>query len=362
MKRIENITRGRKRRHAMVNVGIIGCGKIAQVRHIPEYRMNGEARLAGYYDFNKDRAVSLAKEFGGKAYDSVDELLADPEIDAVSVCVANDAHAEITIKALNAGKHVLCEKPMATTLSACEEMAAAANKAGKKLMIDQNQRLAKAHVKAKKLLAQGEIGKVITFKTTFGHGGPETWSVDGGSNTWFFDKKRASMGAMADLGIHKTDLIQYLLDTKVVQTTAVVTTLDKRYQDGKLIDVDDNAICIYKMGNGVIGTMTASWTYYGAEDNSTILYGTKGIMKIYSNPEYAIEVIGRNGEKVYYDVEQIQTNDSQTKTGIIDAFVKCITEDEEPLISGESVLAAMRAVFGSIESGETGKTVTVNTR
>jgi len=344
----------------MVKVGIIGCGKIAQVRHIPEYCMNEDAQLAGYYDFNKERAASLAEEFGGRAYDSVEELLADPEIDAVSVCAANNAHAEITIKALNAGKHVLCEKPMATTLEDCEAMVEAANKAGKKLMIDQNQRLAKAHVKAKKLIARGEIGKVITFKTTFGHGGPETWSVDGGANTWFFDKKRASMGAMADLGIHKTDLIQFLLDTRVAETTAVVTTLDKRYPDGELIGVDDNAICIYKMQNGIIGTMTASWTYYGSEDNSTILYGTEGIMKIYSNPAYAIEVIGRNGEKVYYDVEQIQTNDNQTKTGIIDAFVECITKDEEPLISGDSVLAAMRAVFGSIESSKTGKTVQVN--
>ena len=156
----------------------------------------------------------------------------------------------------------------------------AADENGKYLMIGQNQRFAKAHVKAKELISEGVIGDVITFKTTFGHGGPETWGIDGAKNTWFFDKSRSVMGAMADLGVHKTDLIQFLLDSRVIETTAHITTLDKKDAQGNLIGVDDNAICIYKMENGVVGTMTASWTYYGEEDNSTILYGTEGIMKI----------------------------------------------------------------------------------
>ncbi len=344
----------------MIGIGIIGCGKIAQVRHIPEYADNKNAELRGYYDPHFDRAQDLAEKYGGKAYETIDELLADTSIDAVSVCLANAAHAEVTVKALNAGKHVLCEKPMAVTLAECEAMVEASDKTGKYLMIDQNQRLAKAHAKAKLLIAQGVIGKILTFRTTFGHGGPETWSIDGTLNTWFFDKKRASMGAMADLGVHKTDLIQYLVGSKVVETTAVLTTLDKKYSNGELIGVDDNAICIYKMENGIIGTMTASWTYYGEEDNSTILYGTKGIMKIYSNPAFSIEVVSRDGEKIYYDLEKIQTNDNQTKSGVIDEFVDCLMNNREPDISGRDVLNAMRAVFGSLESSETGKTVRVN--
>lgn len=344
----------------MVRVGIIGCGKIAQVRHIPEYADNKDAEIAGYFDFHADRASGLAEQYGGRVYTTIDELIAAQEIDAVSVCLANAAHAEVTIKALNAGKHVLCEKPMATTLADCEAMVAAAEKNGKALMIDQNQRLARAHVKAKSLIERGEIGRVLTFRTAFGHGGPETWSVDGTLNTWFFDKKRAAMGVMADLGVHKTDLIQYLIGSKVVETTAVLATLDKKYANGEPITVDDNAVCIYKMENGVIGTMTASWTYYGEEDNSTVLYGTEGIMKVYANPAFSIEVVSRNGERAYYDVEKIQTNDNQTKSGVIDAFIECVVEGREPLISGKSVLDAMRAVFGSLESAETGKTVKVN--
>lgn len=343
-----------------MRVGVIGCGKIAQTRHLPEYRDNAHAELAGYYDFNLERAREIADLYGGKAYESVEALLADETIDAVSVCVANNAHAEISIQALKAGKHVLCEKPMATTIEDCEAMAAAARENGKYLMIGQNQRMAKAHKKAKELIARGMIGKVLTFKTTFGHGGPETWSIDGGAGSWFFDKKRAAMGAMADLGVHKTDLIQFLLDGKVVSTQAVITTLDKKNPKGELIGVDDNAICIYRLDNGIIGTMTASWTYYGAEDNSTVLYGTEGIMRIYDNPDYSIEVIKKDGDKIFFDLDKIQTNDNQTKSGIIDAFVDSVVNGKEPEISGRDVLAAMRAVFASIEASETGKTVEIN--
>ena len=265
----------------------------------------------------------------------------------------------LTIAALRAGKHVLCEKPMATTLADCEAMAAAARESGRFLMIGQNQRLTKAHQKARQLVADGVLGDILTFRTTFGHGGPETWSVDPGKNTWFFDKSKAAMGAMADLGIHKTDLIQYLLGQTVVEATAKVTTLDKRGADGQLIGVDDNAICIYRMSGGAIGTMTASWTYYGAEDNSTVLYGTKGILRIYDDPAYSLKLITAGGEKALYELEAIQTNDNQTASGVIDCFMDCLTGNTPPAISGESVLTAMRAVFACLESSRTGRAVSV---
>ena len=342
-----------------IRVGIIGCGKIAQVRHIPEYVANPNVELYGFYDINQTRTEELAKKYGGKAFASYEELLADETIEAVSVCAANHVHAEITIAALKAGKHVLCEKPMAVTLSECEAMVAAAEESGKYLMIGQNQRLAKAHAKAKELIEQGAIGKVLTFRTIFGHGGPETWSIDPGSNVWFFDKTKAAMGAMADLGIHKTDMIQYVLGSKIVKTQAVLTTLDKKDATGSLIGVDDNAICIYQMENGIIGTMTASWTYYAAEDNTTVIYGTKGELRLYDDPKYSVQQINADGTRIDYQIDQIQTNDNQTASGIIDLFVDCLVEKKEPEISGANVLHAMKAVFASIESSAKGCVIEV---
>lgn len=343
----------------IVGIGIIGCGKIAQVRHIPEYEANPDARVVALYDYNLDRARELAEAHGARAYATMEELLADPEVDAVSVCTSNATHAEATIAALRAGKHVLCEKPMATTIEDCEAMVAAAREAGRALMIDQNQRFARAHVRAKELIDAGRIGRVLTFRTTFGHGGPETWSIDPGTASWFFDPKRAAMGAMADLGVHKTDLIQWLIGQRVVAATAKVATLDKRDAAGKFVGVDDNALAIYQMDGGALGTMTASWTYYGPEDNSTVIYGTEGVMRIYDDPAHSIELDLRGGETEYYDVEAIQTNDNQTASGVIDAFVDCLERGAEPPVSGESVLAAMRAVFACVESSRTGRTVEV---
>ena len=341
----------------MLNIGIIGCGKIAQVRHLPEYEQNPGARIAGLYDLNQERAQTLAAQYGAKVYPSYEALLADPAIDAVSVCSANVSHAEITVAALEAGKHVLCEKPMATTLEDCERMVAAARKSGKYLMIDQNQRLAGAHRKARELIRAGAIGKPLTFRTAFRHGGPETWSVDPGKSTWFFDKKRAAMGAMADLGVHKTDLIQYLIGQTVDEVEAQLCTLDKKFSDGSPITVDDNAFCIYHMDGGAVGTMIASWTNYGPEDNSTVINGTEGVLRIYDDPAHTLVLERKDGTRVCYDVDAIQTNDNQTKSGMIDLFVEGLKDPTVQGIDAQSVLTAMRAVFAAIESSETGRRV-----
>lgn len=343
----------------MKKIGILGCGKIAQVRHIPELADNPDVQLVGYYNPTTSRAEDMAAKYGGKVYASVEELTADPEIDAVVVALANQAHASVTIQALNAGKDVLCEKPMAVTLEECEAMVEAAKKNGKILMIAQNQRLTKAHAEARKMIAEGAIGKVLTFRTTFGHGGPETWSINPGKSTWFFNKNSAAMGAMADLGIHKTDLIQFLLGQNVTSVSATISTLDKTGEDGQLIGVDDNAICIYTMEDGIIGTMTASWTYYGAEDNSTVIYGTEGILRIYDNPDYAIQLIKKDGEQINLDVEAIQTNDNQTKSGMPDLFIETLEKNLDSDLLGEKILPAMRAIFAALKSNAEKQTIEI---
>jgi len=342
----------------MINIGVIGCGKIAQVRHLPEYADNENVNIAAVFDLDMERAEEMAAKYGAKAYKSYQELIINPEIDAVSVCAANAAHCEITVAALEAGKHVLCEKPMATTLEECEKMVEAAKRTGKFLMIGHNQRLTKAHAEARRLILAGEIGNIITFRAIFGHGGPETWAIDS-KNVWFFNKKVAVLGAIADLGIHKTDIIQFLTGQKVQEVMAFVGTLDKKNAVGELISVDDNSICLYKMDGGAVGTMTASWTHYGPEDNSTVLYGTKGIMHIYNDPKYSIVIEKKNGERIFYEIDKIQTNDRQTKSGLIDLWVQSIMNDTSPQISGEEALSAMKAVFAAIESAKTGKKIRI---
>ena len=237
----------------MIKIGIIGCGKIAQTRHLPEYATNPDAKLVGYYDKIAERAAQMAEKYGGKVYDSYYDLINDPEIDAVSVCVENRNHAEITNAALYAGKHVLVEKPMAVTLAECESMVAAAEFNGKHLMVGHNMRFDPVHRRAKELLEAGVIGDIITFRTTIGNAGPEGWSPD--RDAWFFDKDKAAMGALSDLGIHKLDLLQYLTGQTVIETTAKVMTLNKHDDHGHFIGVDDNALCILRMNGGAVGQL-----------------------------------------------------------------------------------------------------------
>ena len=346
----------------MLRIGIIGCGKITQVRHAPEYAENPDCELAAFYDFIPERAQSMVKEYGGKAYVSVDELL-DSGLDAVSVCVANADHAAVTIKALKKKLHVLCEKPMATTLGDCDDMLEAAVDAGRILMLGHNQRLAQAHVEARKRVEAGEIGKIISFHTTFGHPGPEGWT--GQKNSWFFDKKRAAFGALADLGIHKTDLLQYLLGEAITAVKATFCTLDKKYPDGSPITVDDNAFCIYRTRSGATGQMHVSWTFYGPEDNSTVLYGTRGIIRCYADPEYSLIIEHMDGRVEKMALDQMTSNEEQTtggrtSTGVIDTFVQSVLTGEKSVCDAQEAIQAMRVIFAAERSAQNNCEIEIN--
>ena len=343
----------------MLKVGIIGCGSIAKQRHGYEYFHNADVQIKGFYDLIAARAQALADLYGGSVYADVDAMLADPEIDAVSVCMANAFHAEISIKALKAGKHVLCEKPMAVTMEQCQAMVDAARESGKRLMIGHNQRLAPAHKKAKELLTSGALGRVITFQSTFGHKGPEMWSMDKSANTWFFKKASASFGSMADLGIHKIDLMRYLIGSEITSVYSTMKVLDKKFPDGTPIEVDDNSVEILNFADGAMGTVTTSWTHYGEECNASVLYCEKGIMKLYADPRYSLKVVNADGTRVLYALDRLQTNDDaqQASSGVIDEFVSAIEENRPSVLDAADVIRSMRAVFACLRSAEEGRLI-----
>ena len=243
---------------------------------------------------------------------------------------------------------------MAITLAECESMVAAAERNSRHLMVGHNMRFDPVHRKAKQLLDSGIIGDVITFRSVYGNSGPEGWSED--RDAWFFDKNKAAMGALSDMGIHKVDLIQYLLGQKVIETTAKVVTLNKRDAEGKLISVDDNALCILKMSGGALGTMAASWTVYGHECQSTVLYGTRGLMMIYSEPSAPIIVSDLEGNRTSFAFDT-----TSEKSGVIDEFVDALVHDRDPEVSGKEALTTMRTIFGSIRSSDIARPVAVNT-
>ncbi len=338
-----------------LRVGIIGSGSIATHRHAPEYALNPDVEIVAFVDRVPERAEKLAKKYDAKAFSKAEDILNIKDMDAVSVCTPNAFHAPLTIAAFQAGKHVLCEKPMATSAEEAKSMISASQAAGKFLMIGHNQRLAPLHVKAKELISNGTIGKVISFRTSFSHPGPESWSIEGATG-WFFDKKQAFVGTMGDLGVHKADLVRWLLGEEIVEVASMVEHLEK-----PMGDVDDNAVCLLKSQTGAIGTLTASWTHYPGEDNATYLFGSKGHIRIGADPKFSVMCFLKTGEKQYFEVGAMQTNEGggQSDTGVILAFVTSILTNTPPAISGDEGRKALAIILACLKSSETKQFVKV---
>ena len=339
-----------------IKYGFIGSGSIMQYRHLPECHEGKNMVVAAIADPMEDRARTIADKYDATPYYDHQKMLAEADLDAVVVGSPNVFHAPHTIEALNAGYHVLCEKPMAGDIKSAKEMIAAADKAGKYLMIGMNQRLMPPHVKAKQVLDRGELGKVLAFETNFKHAGPDGWSVDG-ALSWFFDDKLAIMGVNGDLGIHKADLMRFLLGEEFTHVGGFVTTLDKKKPDGQPIALDDNAYLTLKTESGIIGSIHISWTNYGrVNDNGTVLHCEKGVMRIGMDDTYGVMVDFRDGRKERYVVGAMATNEKQLPSGVIDSFTECIINQTPPTIDGQEGLRALTVITTAIDASKEGVT------
>ncbi|WP_058306562.1 Gfo/Idh/MocA family protein [Gracilibacillus massiliensis] len=338
-----------------LKVAVIGCGSIAINRHLPEYKANKHVEIVAVCDVLEERAQLTGSEYNAPAYTDYKKAITESDADLVSVCLPNYLHAPVSIFAAEQGKHVLCEKPMATSEKEAQDMIAASEKAGKKLMIAHNQRFVPSHEKAKQMIAAGELGKLYSFRTTFGHGGPEGWSIDG-KDSWFFRKEEAFIGALGDLGVHKADMIRYILGEEFTEVASMIESSAKENSD-----VDDQAVTILRSQTGIIGTLTASWAYKGGEDNSTVIYGEKGNLRLEDDPNYSLIASFTDGTKVNYELGKIQTNDSdgQTSSGVVDHFVDCVLHDRKPLIDGTEGYKSLKIILAALESNQTKKNVSL---
>ncbi len=340
-----------------LQIGIIGAGTVVRVRHLPETQSNPLTKVAAICDIVESRVNEMAAQYDCKAYTDYKDLVQDPEIDAVIVAATNTTHAEMSIAALNAGKHVLCEKPMATNLADAKNMVEAARKSGKQLMIAHNQRLENAHIKAKALIDEGKIGKILTFTSVFGHPGSEDWAIDG-ENTWFYKKDITGLGVLGDLAIHKLDLVRWLIDDDYSEAMAMLGTLSKTYPNGELIDVEDNAVCLLTTKKGFLGTMIASWSYQ-KEENSTKIYGQKGVMEINTHPDYPLVIHYDHEHAEFHKTGKQSTNVEQVKSGVMDAFADALLNEKEVPIPGIEGYKALEAVIACQESFLNGRKIKI---
>lgn len=187
-----------------LKIGIIGVGNISGM-HIQAYQQNPNVELYAFCDINETQLKKRAEEFGvSRTFTNKEDMLALPELDAVSVCTWNSAHAECTIAALEAGKHVLCEKPMATNAEDARRMKEAAEKSGKLLMIGFVRRFGNDCAVLQDFLNTGFFGDLYYAKATY-------LRRNGCPGGWFGEKARSGGGPLIDLGVHVIDLVRYLM-------------------------------------------------------------------------------------------------------------------------------------------------------
>ena len=338
-----------------LRVAVIGCGAIAQRRHLPEYAAREDVEIIAVVDKKKDRAAEIAAQFNVPKHFTDYKAILALWPDAVSVCTPTAFHALHSIAFLKAGAHVVVEKPMCASVAEAKAMIAAAKAARRQLMVGHNQRLNVSHVRAKEFYKSGVLGKCLAFSTTFAHGGPENWSVDG-LDCHFFRKRETVWGALADLGVHKLDMMRWFLDDDFVQAAALSGTLQK-----KKCDVDDTAFAVLRTRQGILGQMFAGWIHTTSCDNSTILYCQKGVLRLEADPKFTVIAELANGERRMFQTQGIQTNapGGQHASGVINAFVDAVRAGKNVPIPASDVINSIAAVVACVDSNRTGRTMNV---
>jgi len=345
----------RRKQTTPFRAGIIGCGAITEHLHAPDYAVCDDAEIVALCDANLARANEMRERFAPEAavYSDYKEMLRKESLDGVTVTLPNVLHAAATIAALNAGCHVLVEKPMAASLAEAKRMIAAAKKASKVLMVNQCQRRYAVHRKAKEVLDSGILGKVLTVAGCFGHEGPENWSPSG---KWFFKKDQARFGAMADLGVHKADLIRFLTGKEVAEVSAFTACLEKKGST-----VEDNFVSCLRFSDGTIGTLSASWTTKGMDADYVILHCANGSLRVNEIPGKPLVANLVDPEcTIEFDLpDDLSAYKDSWGLGVSEGFVRAARGEEKPFCPGIEGARSLAVILACEKAAESRKTVKV---
>ncbi len=349
-----------------LRIGIVGTGNIAGV-HLDAYKKVQNAQIVAACDINPENLKTAAEKYGIKnTYPTLTEMIKNEELDAVDVCVWNCNHAKCSIEALNAGLHVLCEKPMAANAKEAEEMIEAAKRNNKLLMIGFVLRFDDETKIAKDFIDNDYLGDIYYSKAIYlrRHGAP------GG---WFTDKSRSAGGPIIDLGVHVIDLTRYLMgkpkalsvfastENRLKNRPHLKTSVGWKPKDAKpddVYDVEDFGIAMIKYEGGKTTLLETSYSINGESVTKKELYGTKGGMNL-------------NGQstKIYTEVNGFLadimpvTENYNDSCDMFEAetrhFTDCCLNGTTCIASSEDGLEVMKILDAIYESAKTGHEVII---
>ncbi len=322
-----------------LNIGVIGLGAIGQ-KHCEALARVERANLVALADISEPVLSKTAEKFGAKAFLDYKELLAMPDLEAVVVATPDEIHTEPCLAAAEAGKHILVEKPIATTIEDAKAIIQAAEKAKIKLMVGFSLRFNLHYMKAKKMVEDGKLGELISI-----------FSRRLNSITQA-DRINGRCGVLHFLGIHEFDALRWIIGCEPVSIyTEESTSIPKKYPQ------DNESFSIIHFENGVRACAHIGWNlplqHLGGRDFKLDIMGSKGSLYL-DQMRQGIEIYSESLSKYPSVNSGLYIEDR--------AFVDCVLDDTPSPATGEDGLAALKMVMGAIESIKTGKPVKLNTK
>jgi predicted dehydrogenase len=313
---------------------VIGLGRIAS-HFMPGVLSTTNSRITALVSGHRDKAERIAAEYSVPQasiynYDNFDEIARNPAIDAVYVALPNSMHAEYTIRAAKAGKHVLCEKPMSTTVAEAEAMIAASKAANVKLMIAYRCHYEPTNLRAVQLIRSGAIGQVQAIESAFG--------FDIAPGEWRLNKKLAGGGPLFDVGIYSLNACRYLTGEEPEHISAYASVIDR---DGRFNEVEENVSWTMKFPSGIVASCNT--TYGAAMNGYYVVHGSKGWIE--AEPAFNYEGMRLRAEfsGTKLDEPSLARDPSQFQAQA-EHFSHCIQNGLEPKTPGEEGLRDMRYI------------------
>ncbi len=322
--------------------GIIGIGRHADNRMAPAIQQAADSYLAAACSQDRSRAEAFVhRHGGGRAYDSYEAMLADPQVAVVYIASPNSLHTEQAVAAARAGKHVLCEKPMALTNEDAQRMVRECRAAGVKLGVGFHLRQYPGHQEARRLIAGGEIGAVVLAEATFGGAGPRR----GG---WWSDPEMVGAYSLMGRGVHVFDLLRYLVGQEVEEVSA--------FTNGQTAEepLEDIALSMLRFAGGAFAYATCAGILPNPLSNA-VIYGSKQRIiaenSVGAELGGSFEIMGEGGARI----RQIAPVNCYLEE--INDFNRAVLQDGEPAAAGVDGLRVVEITVGVLRSRREGRAV-----
>jgi predicted dehydrogenase len=332
---------------------IVGLGRISMNQFMPGVRISKNSKIVALVSGHRDKAERIADQYDVPHhaiynYQNYDSIRDNAAVDAVYIALPNGMHAEYTIRAAKADKHVLCEKPMANSVEECEQMIAACKQANRRLMIAYRCQYEPTNLKAIALLRQGFAGKLQIMSSSNG------FNIHPGE--WRLNKKMPGGGPLVDVGIYSIQAMRYLTGEEPISVEASSSVID---HDGRFSEVEENVVWTFRFPSGVLAHCATSYgtNFIGGWARAV---GSEGMLEL--NPAFAyqgLKLTGKSEGKQPVDLAFNNPSPRQFATEA-DYFSNCILQNKEPKTNGQEGLRDERIITAIYKSCAEGKPVKLN--